>query len=120
MNLKFQLKHFQVDMLNHPKLQRLSSIAELCRGLAETGKSDTYYLIDRLIRFVLILPVSIATTERAFLTMKIVKTRLRNKMDDEFFTDNLLFYIEREISESFSSDLILDDFVFLKSRRMQF
>jgi hypothetical protein len=29
--LKFQLKHFQVDMLNHLKLQKLSSIAELSR-----------------------------------------------------------------------------------------
>jgi hypothetical protein len=118
MTLKFQLKHFQVDMLNHTKLQRLSSIAELCRGLAKTRKSDTYYLIDILIRFVLTLPVSTATTERAFVAMKIVKIRLRNKMDDEFFTDNLLVYIEREISESFSSNLILDDFVSLKSRRM--
>jgi hypothetical protein len=52
--------------------------------------------------------------------MKIVKTRLRNKMEDEFLANNLLVYIEREISESFNSDLILDDFVFLKSRRMQF
>jgi hypothetical protein len=118
--LKFQLKHFQVDMLNHPKLQKLFSIAELCRGLAETGKSYTYYLIDRLIRLVLTLPVFTATTKRAFSAMKIVKTRLRNKMEDEFLADNLLVYIEREISESFSSDLILDDFVFLKSRRMQF
>jgi hypothetical protein len=29
--LIFQLKHFEVDMLNHLKLQKLSSIAELCR-----------------------------------------------------------------------------------------
>jgi hypothetical protein len=34
--------------------------------------------------------------------------------------DNLLIYIEREISESFNSNLIFDDFVSLKSRQMQF
>jgi hypothetical protein len=107
-------------MLNHPKLQRLSSIAELCRGLAETGKSDTYYLIDRLIRLVLTLSVSTEITERVFSVMKIIKIRLRNKMEDEFLANNLLVYIERENSESFSSDLILDDFASLKSRRMQF
>ena len=28
--LRFQLKHFEVDMLNHLKLQKLSSIAKLC------------------------------------------------------------------------------------------
>jgi hypothetical protein len=88
--------------------------------LIEVGKSDTYYLIDRLIRLVLTLPVSTATTERAFSAMKIVKTRLRNKMEDEFLGDNLLIYIEREIAKSFNSDLILDDFVSLRPRRMQF
>jgi hypothetical protein len=64
--------------------------------------------------------VSTATTERAFSAMKVIKTRLRNKMDDEFLTNSLVVYIEREISESFNSDLILDDFVSLKTRRMQF
>ena len=28
--LGFQLKHFKVDMLNHPKLQKLASIVKLC------------------------------------------------------------------------------------------
>jgi hypothetical protein len=64
--------------------------------------------------------VSTATTERAFSAMKIVKTRLRNKMEDEFLADNLVVYIEKEISGSFNSDLILDDFVSLRARRMQF
>jgi len=83
-------------------------------------KIRVYYLIDRLIRLILTLPVSTATTERAFSAMKIVKTRLRNKMEDEFLADNLVVYIEKEISESFNSDLILDDFVSLRARRMQF
>ena len=88
--------------------------------MIKTEKSETYYLIDRLIRLVLTLPVSTATTERAFSAMKIIKTRLRNKMEDEFLANNLVIYIEKEIFESFSSDLILDDFVSLKSRRVQF
>jgi hypothetical protein len=29
-NLNFQLNHFEVDVLNHPKLQNLSSTVELC------------------------------------------------------------------------------------------
>jgi hypothetical protein len=107
-------------MLNHPKLQKLSSIVELCRGLIETGKLNIYYFIDRLIRLILTLPVSTATTERAFSAMKIVKIRLCNKMEDKFLGDNLLVYIEREIAKSFDSNLILNDFVSLRSRRIQF
>jgi hypothetical protein len=118
--LRFQLKHFEIDMLNHPKLQKLSSIVELCRRLIEVGKLDTYYFIDRLIRLILTLLVSTTIIEQVFSAMKIVKTRLCNKIEDKFLGDNLLVYIEREIAKSFDSDLILNDFVSLRSRRIQF
>ncbi|KAM6582276.1 hypothetical protein CsatB_009281 [Cannabis sativa] len=119
-NLRFQLKHFELDVLTNSKFQNLSSIAELCRRLTETEKSKIYYLIDRLIRLVLTLPVSTATSERAFSAMKIIKTRLRNKIEDDFLANNLVVYIEREIAETFDLDSILDDFVSLKERRLQF
>ncbi|KAG7988370.1 hypothetical protein I3843_03G184700 [Carya illinoinensis] len=119
-NLRFQLKHFEVDVLSNPKFQDLRSIADLCRKLVETEKSKIYYLIDRLIRLILTLPVSTATSERAFSTMKIVKTRLRNKIEDEFLANNLVVYIEREIAKNFDLDSILDDFVCLKERKLQF
>lgn len=88
--------------------------------ISRDRKSKMYHLIDRLICLVLTLPMSTATSEQTFSAMKIVKTRLRNKMEDEFLIDNLIVYIEREIVENFSSDLILDDFSSLKERRLQF
>jgi hypothetical protein len=110
-NLGFQLKYFELDVHNDLKLQNLSSITELCQGLAETGKSKTYHLIDRLIRLVLTISVSTTTPERAFSSMKIVKTRLRNNMNNKFLTNSLVVYIEKEIVESFNLDSILDDFL---------
>jgi len=50
--------------------------------------------------------------------IKIVKIRLRNKMEDKFLANNLVVYIEMEIAESFNSNSILDDFVYLKERRL--
>ncbi|CAN0906177.1 Zinc finger MYM-type protein 1 [Linum grandiflorum] len=61
--LDFQLRLYQVDVPNHPSLKKLSSVAELCHSLTEAGKSNQYYLVDRLIRLVLTLPVSTATSE---------------------------------------------------------
>jgi hypothetical protein len=119
-NLRYQLRYFEFDVFTELTLQNLSFIAELCQGLAKTEKSKTYYLIDRLIRLILILPVSTATTERAFSAMKIVKTRLCNTMEDDFLANSLVLYIEKEIAEIFDSDLILDDFVLLKDRKVQF
>jgi hypothetical protein len=76
-------------MIRNKKKKKLSSIAELCRGLIETGKSERY-LIDRLIRLILTIPVSTATTERGFSAMKVIKTRLRNKIDYEFLVNTLV------------------------------
>ena len=117
--LKFQLQHYHLDVPNHPNLSNLSKISPLYQGLVETEKSKVYYLIDRLLHLVLTLPVSTATTKRAFPAMKLVKTKLRNKMDDEFLVDSLVLYIEREIVETFSTYSIIDDFYSLKHCRAQ-
>ena len=69
------MQHYEIDVIKHPDFQNMSTIFELCRGLQISGKSKIYFLIDRLIRLVLTLLVSTATTERAFSAMKLLKTR---------------------------------------------
>ncbi|XP_061349153.1 uncharacterized protein LOC133294490 [Gastrolobium bilobum] len=61
---------------NEQDLISLSTTSELCQGLARTGKSIIYLLIDRVIRLVLTLPAFTATTERSFSAIKIIMTRL--------------------------------------------
>ncbi|KAJ9542947.1 hypothetical protein OSB04_029453 [Centaurea solstitialis] len=117
--LKLELQHYNLDVPNHPQLKNACILSQLCRGLRETEKSEIYPLVDRLVRLILTLPVSTATTERAFSAMKIVKTRLRSTMDDEFLKSCLLLNIERENAASFSTDKIIDDFYSMKQRRAQ-
>jgi len=61
------------------------------------------------------LPISIATTERYFSTMKIIKNKLRNKMEAKFLTSSMIICIERDIATIFSFDLIIEDFKSLNS-----
>jgi hypothetical protein len=115
--LRFQLDYYRLDVPKHSDFQNMSTLSELCRGLAILGKSKIYNLINRLIRLVLTLPVSTATTERAFSAMKLVKTRLRSRMEDEFLADNLVVYIEKEIAKDFTTEMIMDEFYSMKDRR---
>ena len=46
--------------------------------------------------------------------MKVMKTRLRNKIEDEFLINNIIIYIEKKIAESFNFDLIINYFKSLK------
>lgn len=116
-NLQFQLQHFLFVARQASNLNNLSTIQELCSCLVASGQAETYFLIDRLLRLIMTLPVSTATTERSFSAMKIIKTKLRNKMDDGFLGDSMTVYIEREISASISSESIIDDFKSLGTRK---
>jgi hypothetical protein len=58
-------------------------------------------------------------TKQAFSVMKIVKTRLRNQMENDFLANFLIVYIEKEITERFTINMIIDDFYFMKERRAQ-
>ena len=72
-------------------------------------KKIIYPLVDRLIWLILTLPVSTATTERAFSAMKIVKIRLRNRMEDDFLANYLIVHIVKEIAERFTIDMIINN-----------
>ncbi|XP_073128232.1 uncharacterized protein [Henckelia pumila] len=115
--LRSQLVHYKVDNIHNERFQNISTISELCRRLVETEKAKYYQSIDKLIRLVLTLPVSTATTERLFSAMKLLKTSLRNKMEEEFLTDSMIVYIEREFTAKIDTDSIIDEFYSMKNRR---
>ncbi|XP_057418187.1 uncharacterized protein LOC130712367 [Lotus japonicus] len=60
--LEYELQHYDFDVLKGVNFQNLSTIGELFQKLVVTGKSNVYPLLDRLLRLVLTLPVSMTTT----------------------------------------------------------
>ncbi|XP_042423624.1 zinc finger MYM-type protein 1-like [Zingiber officinale] len=99
---------------------KVSTLVKLCQQLTESGRSKVYIMLTRLIHLILTLPVSTATTERAFSAMKHVKTALRNKMEGDFLEDCLTLYIERDLAKDIDVYSIIDEFYVSKSRRAQF
>ena len=118
--LEKELYHFEYNVVQDPEFKKLKSLFDLCQWLVRTGNSEYYKLVYRMVRLVLTLPISTATTKRAFSAMKAVKTNLQNKMKNDFLTDSLMLYIEKDIALTFSLDSITDDFENLKERRVPF
>ena len=116
--MRRQLQHYELDVVRHSDFQNLSSLSKLCQQLDESRKSHIYFLIDRLIRLILTLPVSTATAECAFSVMKLVKTSLQNKIEEEFLADCMIIYIKRDIAEIVDLDSVIDKFYTLKHRRL--
>jgi len=41
-------------------------------------------------------------------------TRVRSRIEDEFLADHLLVYIEKEIAKDFTTEMIINEFYFMK------
>ncbi|KAI3457225.1 hypothetical protein Pfo_013888 [Paulownia fortunei] len=99
LHTKYQLELFEVDIQCNIYFENVSTLSEL------------------LIKLIMTLLISTATTERTFLSMKFVKTRLENKMEDDFLASSLLIYIKKEIAQTFSIDSIINEFDIMKKYR---
>ena len=116
--LKVELKLWIRQMRQNEKFSNLQTIGDLGQKMIEIGIHNTFPLVYRLIELALVMPVATATVERAFSAMNIIKTDLYNKMGDEFLTDVLVCYVERDIFKNIDNEVILQHFQSMKTRRM--
>lgn len=80
MLLDNQLETYIIDMCNNIEFASLKGIGDLSKKLVETRRHVVYPLVYQLLKLTMILLVATATIERSFSAMKIVKTRLCNRM----------------------------------------
>ena len=85
--------------------------------MMQTRKHDRYPLVYRLLKLVLVLPVATATVERIFSGMKIVKTNLRNHIGDQFMSDCLICYVEKEEMMKVTNESVIRRFMKMQERR---
>ncbi|KAI4965078.1 hypothetical protein ZWY2020_057526 [Hordeum vulgare] len=114
-----QLGTFIVDARDDPDFANCVDLGKLAVKMVQTERHKTFPLVYRLIELALILPVGTATVERAFSAMKIIKTDLRNKMNDDWMNHSMLCYIERDIFASIEDDKILEFFQSMRSPKKQ-
>ncbi|KAJ1699279.1 hypothetical protein LUZ63_007791 [Rhynchospora breviuscula] len=115
--LETQLDCYIQDLCTDQDFSQLNGMSDLSQKLVAKRKDIIYPLVYKLIKLALIFPVATASVERAFSAMKIVKTRLRNKMGDEFLNDNLVTYIEKEVFRQVSNEAIMQRFQTMKTRK---
>jgi hypothetical protein len=85
--------------------------------MVDTRKHLTYPLVYRLLKLVLVLPVATATVERVFSGMKKVKTCLRNSIGDQYMSNSLICYVEKEKMLKVTNADVVDRFKKMKNRK---
>jgi hypothetical protein len=117
--LEDRLDVYANEMRSNSEFSQLKGIGNLAKKLVETRKHKIHSSVYKLLTLALVLPVATASVERVFSAMNIVKNPLRNRMGDQWMTDSLLVYIEKEIFNSIDNDAIVQRFQDMRPRRGQ-
>ncbi|XP_022859487.1 uncharacterized protein LOC111380220 [Olea europaea var. sylvestris] len=117
LELDDQLDMYILDMRTSEDFEELQGISDLAQNLVVKNKHEVYSLVYKLVTLTLVLPVAIATVERAFSVMTYVKNGLRNRIGDQWLNDSLIAYIEKDVFDKIENDVIIERYQSMRTRR---
>jgi len=89
-----QLDTYVLQVKRHASFSSCEDVQSLAMKMVQTEKHLVFSLVYKLIELTLILSVSTASVERVFSAMKIIKTKLRNKIKNVWLNDLMICYTE--------------------------
>ena len=112
-----QLAH---ELKNLPDLpSKTITQLELLVFIHEKDLTEIYPNLWTALRISITLPVTVATAERSFSKLKLIKTYLRSTMSQERLSGLAVLSINHQLAEQISFDDIIDDFASRKARRVK-
>lgn len=103
-----------------PMLPPRSHPAGALSFITKRGYVDTFPNIFVALRILLTLPVSVASGERSFSKLKLIKTYLRSNLSQEHLSGLATLAIENDALNEMETDILLQEFSKLKARRIPF
>ena len=101
-----------------PFLENKKKPTEVLEYIFKNDLFDTFPNISIALRILLTLPISVASGERSFSKLKLIKNYLRSSMSQERLNNLAIISIESEICEELNMDEIIKDFVTMKARQV--
>uniref|UniRef100_A0A8R7QUZ5 HAT C-terminal dimerisation domain-containing protein n=1 Tax=Triticum urartu TaxID=4572 RepID=A0A8R7QUZ5_TRIUA len=93
-DLDKDLRLYIADVRTDDSFSSIATITEL-KKMVQTRRHIMYPLFYRLLKLVIVLPIATATVERCFSAMKLVKTDLRSRLNDDSLSDDVICYVEK-------------------------
>jgi hypothetical protein len=111
---------FQEDLVEMEDGKRIRSAADVLKHLCENEMTSSYSKLVSAIVLFLTLPVTVATAERSFSKLKIIKNYLRSTMAQERLNALAIISIEVEEAKKLDIDKMIDIFADKKARSNKF
>ena len=98
----------------------INDVKEPLQYLTENNLKEIYPNIYIVIRILLTVPVSTASTERRFSKLKLIKSYLKSTMGQERISALAVLSIEADIASKVDYELLIEEFRKVKSRKFMF
>ncbi|KAJ0179288.1 hypothetical protein K1T71_005000 [Dendrolimus kikuchii] len=95
-------------------------IISVLKYIIEKKLTEVYPTIEIVLRIIATTSVTVASAERSFSRLKIIKTYLRNSMTQDRLSALAILSIENDIAHSLDYCALIKDFSLSKSRKHQF
>ncbi|XP_044386084.1 zinc finger MYM-type protein 1-like isoform X2 [Triticum aestivum] len=115
-DLDKDLRLYIADVRTDNSFFNIATITELSKKMVQTGRHIVYPLFYRLLKLVIVLPIATATVERCFSAMKLVKTCLRSRLNDDSLSDDLICYVEKEEMKKVTNAQVVEYFMARRNR----
>lgn len=97
-----------------------ASPLDILNGILKYGLKPSYPNIEIAYKIFLSLPISVASCERGFSKLKIIKSYNRSTMGQERLSGLSILSIEHEIAKSINFDDVINEFALAKARKIKF
>lgn len=108
-----------VNLMDNKKCITFSAI-ECINYIMKHTLVDLYPNLAVALRIVTILPVTVASCERSFSKLKLIKNFLRNSMSQERLAGLSVISIEHELSREIDTENLVQQFATVKARKVKF
>ena len=112
-----RLRRFVKGMTERGVSTESWDVANLLQWIGQCKVQETVPNLIIAIRIYLTMAVSVASCDRSFSKLKLIKTYLRSTMGQNRLTNLAILSIEREQTESLDFDEVINQFASTKSRK---
>lgn len=116
-DLEREVRSFQVEFLDELKAEDVTSVSSILEIIYKARIASFFPQLCKLLLLFLTIPVTVASAERSFSKLKIIKSYLRSSMAQERLDGLTLISIEnKEITQTLK-DKVINHFAFVNARR---
>lgn len=93
---------------------------EVIRFIYDSRLQDVFPNVTTALRIILTVPITVASAERSFSKLKLIKTYLRSTMTQNRLVGLAQISIENDIASELDYSALIDDFANMKARKVKF